>query len=86
MELWVIAGIVWLACAIACGFLAPMRGRPSGEWFWTGLIFGIFGLAFLALAEPEDRSTWRVCASCGKPVDPDRKNRCNNCGEVLRQA
>lgn len=81
MEPWIVVGVVWLVCAIVCGFVAPMRGRPAGQWFWTGLFLGIFGVAALALAEPLDRATLRTCVHCGKAVDPSRKRLCDNCGE-----
>lgn len=54
-EFWLIFGVVALASAILCGFLAPMKGRPSGTWAFFGLVFGVFAvlaLAFVTKREP----------------------------------
>lgn len=80
MELWALAALVWIACAVLCGFLAPSKGRPSGQWFWTGFFFGVFALAALAIAEPVERASLRTCAHCGKAVDPSRDRLCDHCG------
>lgn len=85
----VIAIAVWVASAIICGFLAPSKGRESGQWFLGGLIFGVFAvlaLAFAAPMKPVDPSEQRVCVNCGKPVAADRKQRCQNCGELFATA
>ena len=83
---WLILFGVAILCAIACGFLAPMKGRSTQLWFIAGLVFGVLALAALAIVEPErpgDPSRGPVCVHCGKNVDPTRKRLCNNCGEAF---
>jgi len=83
---WLIFFGVTVLCAIACGFLAPTKGRPRQLWFVAGLVFGVLALAALAIVEPErpgDPAKGPICAHCGRNVEPTRKRLCNHCGEAF---
>ena len=45
----VIAGLIitWISCACFSAWLAAIKGRSVGGWFFLGLIFGF--IAFLAV-------------------------------------
>jgi len=43
-----VVGVLWIACALATRYVAKRRGLSSADWyFFTGLFFGIFALAFV---------------------------------------
>lgn len=79
-----IAVAVWLVCATVCGFLAPSKGRKSGDWFVYGLVFSVFALialAFLERREPAPEPAARICPHCGKAIDRRRERYCDHCGQ-----
>lgn len=82
MDEWLVIGGIWVASAIACGFLAPSKGRESGTWFLYGLLFGVLAVAYLAFvgqpAPPADGV--RYCKNCSRKVASDRERLCNHCG------
>ena len=94
-----IVAIGWLVCGLLAGWLAEQRGRSGGAWFLVGLLLGPLAILAVGLAPVETAVTpqefvqvratgWdpdgaRICPHCGKRVAPDRKLRCNNCGEEL---
>lgn len=51
---WAITGVglIWVALAIGCAFLAPYRGRAADVGLHMGLWWGVFYLAYLALQQP----------------------------------
>lgn len=49
--LFLLVLILWVLCAGFAALLAPSRGRSAGAWFFAGLLFGVFGLVALFLAE-----------------------------------
>ena len=45
---WIIYGIICLICAVGSAYLAGVKNRDVGGFFFVGLIFGLFGLIIAA--------------------------------------
>ena len=97
-QLLVIA-IGLIVCGLLAAWLAEQKGHSAGAWFLAGLLVGPLAVIAVGLspqvapvtpqavketrAEGWDPDGARICPHCGKRVAPDRKLRCNNCGEEL---
>ncbi len=76
-DVGLLAGVVvWLMCGVAAVLVGQTKGRPAGDSFMFGAVFGIFGLAWVALSDPH---TTRKCPECAEKVLIDAKV-CKHCG------
>jgi hypothetical protein len=77
-----IAGVIWLICAVGAYLIAAQKGRgDAGSLGLMGFLLGPIALVMAALSEaPRAGTTGRVCVHCGKVVAADRDRLCNHCG------
>jgi hypothetical protein len=46
--------LLWLACAVACYYIAATKNRNAVGWGIGGLFFGIFALLVIIFIKPID--------------------------------
>lgn len=78
-----IALIVWVACAIACGVIASNKGRNVAGWVVLGILFGIFAVLVLAFLKPlTGTGKLKKCPYCQSTIDI-HANKCPHCQSDL---
>jgi hypothetical protein len=62
--------VYWLICAFAASYCSHVRGRPSMEGFWLGLLLGPAGVIAAACLPGRESDP-----SASGPEEPDRPAR-----------
>ena len=78
--------IVWVACAVAAGVIARVRGLEVGVWAFLGLVFGVFALIGVLLVKPPVRPTDAAQRTPSPPPSaavPTGALFCQQCGAAL---
>jgi hypothetical protein len=80
--LWAVVAAVWVACAIAGGYVGRSKGREA-QGLFLGLLLGVIGLVAIAAMAPSEPARaedtmYRECPHCKERMRRDA-NVCPQC-------
>jgi hypothetical protein len=84
--LWVFVILAWAICGAISGAVWTSKGGDYAAGFWIGAILGVFGLLYVAFADPG--GAYRYPSNWSPPVaqlEPNTKS-CPRCAEEVKAA
>ena len=72
--------VVWTVCGIVGSLIWQRKGGSSRSGFWIGFLWGVFGIAYLAIVTPSGQ---RVCPHCRERVH-EEATVCPHCHRDIK--